>query len=326
MASAYLDNIIAQLENNQYLSPLTDKDEKLYRTYITAQDTYIENKLNINFEDSFEYIRMYFNSGRYQGFKYFDEENLIIIALEKKKKPRFKLFKPLGPSALEIIPKITETLASISKYPVQIVCLDNESLSAIKKNDQLKVKNIKEFNYYIYDLSQLRDLSGNKWKNVRQKIANFNKNYPKLKTEKLSPDNYRQVIHFIGAWRRYLLNKRNFSYSNLEKNKFAAEYYSTKNDFKNIWSVVFRLAGRVVAFQLLYRLGKDSAAHAIGLADTDLKGLSEFTQVHIWKELAHAGIKYINDGPSWRPGLDRYKRKFNPMAEQQIFECKISCE
>lgn len=321
-----LFNNISQEYNDikESITRITESDQALISMFFEKPNTKSQENLRLNFEDSFEYIRLYFNSGRYQGYKFHDNKNLIIFALEKKKKPHFKLFKPLGPNGTKKIPEIVGALSSITDYPIQLVCLNNTHLKALKNNPQIQIKNIKEFSYYIYDLNQLNNLRGNRWKNVRQKITAFKKTYPKLTTQQLSPDNYEETIHFIGAWRRQLLSRRGLSYANLEKNKFAAQYYSVKNDISNIWSTVYRLSGRVVAFQMLYRLGETEAAHAIGLADTEVKNLSEFTQVQIWEELLRAGIRYINDGPSWRPGLDRYKQKFNPISSQQVFECKLS--
>jgi hypothetical protein len=308
---------------SKFISPITDDDEKLIKSFLKPPEPQTSSDSHMNFEDSFEYIRMYFNSGRYSGFKYYDDESLLVFALEKKKKPHFKLFKPLGENANQKLSDIIAGLSAATQYPIQMVCLNNGNLKALRKVRQIEVKNIKEFSYYIYDLERLDNLKGRHWKNVRQKIATFNRNYPKLKAERLSMGNSDDTVHFIGAWRRYLLSKRQFSYVNLEKNKFAAKYYADKNDYHNIWASVYKLRGRIVAFQLLYRLGTEAAAHAIGLADTEIKGLSEFSQMHIWNELASAGIRYINDGPSWRSGLDRYKRKFNPIATQQVFECKV---
>jgi hypothetical protein len=221
------------------------------------------------------------------------------------------------------LPELIKLLSNFTNYPIHLVCLDKNGIKEIKEMKSLIIKNIKEFNYYIYDLDLLNELKGNRWKNVRQKIGNFYKNHPKLKPERLSMENCDNALHFIGNWRRELLNKRGHSYANLEKNKFAAQYYSDKNDFENIWGTVYKLRGRVVAVQLLYRLGEDSAAHAIGIADTEFPGLAETTQIDIWKQVHDCGIRYINDGASWRPGLDRYKRKFNPIGAQRVFECKL---
>jgi hypothetical protein len=264
---------------------------------------------------------MYFNSGRYQGFKFYDKKNLIICALEKKTKPHFKLFKPLGPTPGEKVAKIIKVLSEITNYPIHTVCLDNKLLKELKKEKQIDIKNIKEFNYYIYDLNTMVGLRGNRWKNVRQKINAFKKNHSmtKFKIEPLSEENCKDIVHFIGAWRRDLITKRGFSFANLEKNKFAAMYYADKNNLKDVWAMAYRFQNRVIAFQLLYRLNADSAAHAIGLADPECTGLNEFSQIHIWEQLQKSGIRFINDGPSWRPGLERYKRKFNPITVQKVF-------
>ncbi len=328
MTPQNIENIFTQLKKEHHeitksISTITDVDHKLFHSYLTPSLTTEIDNLRLNFEDSFEYIRMYFNSGRYQGFKFYDDENLIVFAIEDKKKPHFKLFKPLGEGAIKKMTQIISLLSSITKYPIHCVCLDNKILKELKKIKHSEIKNIKEFKYYIYDLQTLEGLRGNRWKNVRQKVTAFNKKYPKLKVERLSEENFYNVIHFIGEWRRQLLTSRKLSFSNLEKNKSAASYYSDKNDFKNVWATVYKLSGRVVSFQLLYRLGEDSAAHAIGMADTGLSGLAEAAQVDVWREVLGSGIRFVNDGASWRPGLDRYKRKFNPISVQKVFECKI---
>jgi hypothetical protein len=323
------DNVIFNQfqDEQQYLtsliSPITDSDEELFESCLPPPVSNSSKDSRLNFEDSFEYVRMYFNSGGFRGFKLYDNKDLIIFALEKKKKPHFKLFKPLNTQRIQRFSEIITALSSVTEYPIQIVCINNEHLKLLKKDKQLEVKNVKEFKYYIYDLDTLNELRGNQWKTVRQKISTFKRNYPKLKVEPLSSQNYDETKHFIGAWRRELLANRGLSYANIEKNKFAREYYSEKNDFRHIWSTVYRLGTRVVAFQLAYRLGPETAAHAIGLADTNIKGLSEFTQIQIWEQLHNDGIRFINDGPSWRPGLQKYKLKFNPVTSQQVFECKI---
>ena len=308
------------------VSAITEDDRELFTSYLQQAISKPDDVSQINFENSFEYIRLYFNSGRYIGFKYHTDNYLIVFALEKKKKAHFKLFKPLGNGAIEECPGLIRTLSLHTAHPIQLVCLDSQTLKALKKEPRIDLKNIKEFKYYIYDLRSIARLAGRCWKNVRQKIATFNKNHSGLSMEPLSMKNATDVVHFIGEWRRQLLNKRELSYSNLEKNKFAALYYSDKNDSKNVWASVYSLDGRVVSFQLLYRLGENTAAHTIGLADTSINGLSEAAQLDVWERLNDHGVRYINDGASWRPGLDRYKQKFNPIGSQQVFECKVSIQ
>ncbi|MFW9874768.1 MAG: hypothetical protein ACFFG0_16795 [Candidatus Thorarchaeota archaeon] len=65
----------------KFISPITNKDKDLYLSFFEKPKDEVSN----NFENSFEYIRQYFNSGRYQGFKYYDNENLIVFALKKRR-------------------------------------------------------------------------------------------------------------------------------------------------------------------------------------------------------------------------------------------------
>ena len=324
------NKIFTQMDENyhkiiKFVTPISDSDIELFESFFAQPVIKPINKFRLNFEDSFEYIRMYFNSGRFSGFKFYDNNSLIIFAIEKKKKLHFKVLKPFGPNSIQKLVEIIKVLSYQTKFPVQVVCLNNDQLKALKNSSELILTNIKEFNYYIYDLKTLNDLHGNCWKNVRQKVTAFNSNYPKnkFKIERLNLDNCRETVHFIGGWRRELIARRELSYANLEKNKFAAQYFADKNDFDHIWSTVYRHRGSVVAFQLLYRLGPTAAGHAIGLADTNIKGLAEASQVDIWKQVYNCGIRFINDGPSWRPGLERYKKKFNPLLIQKVYECKV---
>jgi hypothetical protein len=193
---------------------------------------------------------------------------------------------------------------------------------------QIAIKKIKSFEYYIYDLDESLDLKGNKWRNVRQKFNTFQKNHPKVKSTPLTTENSKKVLHFISAWRTDTAATRGFSYVDIDKNKAAARHYQNKIDHEGLWAKAYYIHGNVEAFQLLYRIltpaGSESAgAHAIGMANNRIPGLSEYSQIDIWRQLGQKGIRYVNDGPSWRTGLKRYKQKFNPCGVQKVYECTV---
>ena len=137
-----IDQINSQLINRKligadspdtFITPITDLDRRLFTSYLPHPSTLSMDRFQLHFEDSFEYIRMYFNSGWYQGFKFYDNQDLIIFALENKKKPHFKIFKPLGPNAIQKLPGIITALSKITRYPIQTVCVDNKLLNCLKK-------------------------------------------------------------------------------------------------------------------------------------------------------------------------------------------------
>jgi len=286
------------------------------------------NKPGINYENSFEYIRMYFDLGKFQGYRYLDNDGLIFFSSTgSKKDPHFKVYKPLGQDSIDAVRTLTELVQALQETttnPITITCLSNEHLKTLKKI--MKIKKIKHFEYYIYDLRDLSDLKGTKWKNVRQKINTFSKNHPKVRIEDLDENNSKKALHFISTWRRAAAAK-GFSYIDVDKNKAAVQFYQDKIDHKFLWAKVYYLRGRVEALQFLYKITTadktEACAHAIGMANNDIAGLSEYTQIDIWQHVLDKSIRYVNDGPSWRPGLLRYKRKFNPCGVQQVNECVV---
>ena len=65
----------------RFISPIIEEDKKLLRLYLNSLITKIKKDQQPNFEDSFEYIRLYFNSGRFEGFKFYndkEEENKVM--------------------------------------------------------------------------------------------------------------------------------------------------------------------------------------------------------------------------------------------------------
>lgn len=307
------------------LSRINEDDLDLFEQHLN--NTPLE-KPGINYENSFEYVKMYFNLGKIQGFKYLDKSILIFLGMVgTEKKPHFKLFKPLGKdrkTTFEILVKLVQDLKQVTSNPITLTCLTNEQLKEIKK--QIEIKKIKHFEYYIYDLKEISELKGTKWKNVRQKINSFHKNHSKVRVEDLDETNSKKVLHFISTWRKEAAAK-GFSYIDVDKNKAGVQYYQDKIDNKTLWARAYYLHGKVEAFQLMYKLlPKEPAgacAHAVGMANNSVLGLSEFSQIDIWRHINDHGIRYVNDGPSWRPGLVRYKRKFNPCGVQKVIECTV---
>jgi hypothetical protein len=305
---------------NDSLADLTEADEELfYRFNPVPSEPLPQDK--VRFEDSYEYIRLYFDSGDWHGQRYYDGDTLIFLAhsgrSDRPASVRYKIFKPLGSEPVQKLYALLEHLKGSTDKQITVTCLPVElanDLEGFRK---------KQFRYLIYNVESISDLSGGSWKNVRQKLTKFKREHGKVRIDMLSKANREKVVHFISSWRREALNERGFSYAQVEKAKFAARYYSDKMDTSQIWAYVYYIEGRVSGFQLLYRLGPNAAANPIGLADISIDGMAEYSQVHAWTEAAGHGLIYINDGPSWRRSLEQFKSKFNPISEQLVFEFTI---
>jgi len=295
------------------IKKLSPDDEKLFYSLVKTDDN------GINFEDSFEYIRLYFDSGEWTGRRYYDGKNLIFFAeTGDDNKPatlRYKVSKPLGAEPVAALEALVEILKARTDGPIKVAGLPKEIAN------ELKCVKKKQFRYNIYDLAEFGDLSGQRWKNVRQKITKFEKSNSSVRVEKLDADNCENVVHLIASWRKEALTERGFSFTQVEKAKFAARYYADKVDNNNIWAYVYFVGGKAAGFEMLYRIGSAAAANPIGFTELTFSGLAEFAQVHVWREAVKNGIRYINDGPSWRRSLEKFKRKFNPVDEQLVIEC-----
>ena len=307
------------------ISRINENDKVLFEQHLNNTPS---GKPEVNYENSFEYIQMYFNLGKFQGYKYLDKNCLIFFSMiGTKKNPHFKIFKPLGKdtkTGVEVLIKLAQALNQVTPNPITLTCLTNEHLKELKK--QIEIKKVKSFEYYIYDLQEISELKGIKWKNVRQKINSFNKSHPKVRIEDIDETNSKKVLHFISTWRKEAAAK-GFSYIDVDKNKAGVQHYQDKIDNKTLWARVYYLHGKVEAFQLMYKLLTNepvgACAHAVGMANNSVLGLSEFSQIDIWRYIKDHGIRYVNDGPSWRPGLVRYKKKFNPCGVQMVNECVV---
>ena len=299
---------------------LVEKDEELfYRFNPPAEGD--DEIIRANFEDSYEYIRLYFDSGDWHGMRYYDLDTLIFFAeagsVENPSARRFKVYKPLGHDPLGKLNMLIDKLRSITDQGITVTCLPAEIANNIDSGKK------RQFRYLIFDCFELLELYGQRWKNVRQKITRFEKEHRNVRIEHLSERNSERVVHFISEWRRCALHERGHSYAQVGKSKFAARYYAGMVDEKNIWAYVYFVGGKVSAFQLLYRVGSNAAANPIGMSDISMDGLAEYSQVHAWQQAAEAGIRYINDGPSWRRSLEDFKRKFNPVDSQLVIECYL---
>jgi hypothetical protein len=292
---------------NKWISKVTEDDKELFQSYVDAS--------KCRFENSFEYIRLYFDNGIDVAFKYHHDESLIFFSKRGKKRLSHQIFKPLGENNIEALLALHSHLQGKSYGDVYVRDLPEDLIKGLKSH-----KN-RRFEQYLYDLGDLDELKGNKWRNVRQKINRFKRANKGVKIKTLDESNSKDAVHLIGAWRKQGLQKRGFSYSDVKKNLFGARYYRDKVDEEEIWSYVYYIKNKPVSFQLLYRINKGSAAHSIGISDTSFDGLSEFAQIDSWRRLKDSGIRWINDGYSWSKDLIRYKEKFNPKGKENTYWC-----
>ena len=137
---------------------------------------------------------------------------------------------------------------------------------------------------------------------------------------------------------------RGFSFADVHSDKYGAKLLSIINDYSNkkdtkepinlyndrIFYRILEIDNCISSFHLGYNIGffnkSKFFAHAIGISDLTIPHLSEYAQIDFWKYIAQKGIRYVNDGPTWKNSLETYKNKFRPMEKQYLYWMTLSLD
>lgn len=223
-------------------------------------------------------------------------------------------------------PELAKLLGEMNVGQILIRDIGEEFANAITTKmtdkDVFSVRSLKEIHYNIYDIQKTIEHRGRSFENLRWHLNRFARDGHRVEAAPLG-EARSEVIHLIGEWRRRALKDRNFSYVDVASDKFGANYPGDPQ----ILSRVLRVDDKIAAFNLGYPIGfsreKKVFAHAIGICDLSIPGLAEFSQVDLWEKVASLGYQYINDGPSWRKGLEAYKKKFRPISSKRYYWATI---
>ncbi len=298
-----------------YIEPVSDADAARYEAFIP--------KRTRNYEDSFDHIRLYFDSGRRRAYRYFDGANLVFFC-RWGHAPHYRSNRPRGPEAVPIAKQLVRYLYHFTDQPVWVRNVRGDALASYAP------VRTRRFQQLIFDIRPYGGeleaaLAGSALKKVREKVRRLQRHHPAIRCVLLEPALVMPSIHFIAQWRKDRLGADAHAYLDVEKSKDAVRYYGSSDGAdragREHWAYVFLDEGRVVALECLYRLGTDAAAHTVGLADRRYRGLSEYAQVVAWHHVARDGIAFVNDGPSWVASVARYKMKFRPVDAQIVYDC-----
>ncbi len=215
-----------------------------------------------------------------------------------------------------------------------------------KYSKTFRLSSLKELNYRTYDIQSTLAMVGKDFSNLRWRLNQFKRGKHRVDHISLS-ETREQVIHLIGQWRRQALKERDFSYADVRSDRFGAGFFGNsaygpgnesgrRNESANftmkgkVISRVLKVDGKTASFNLGYPLGITGDggvfAHAIGISDITIPGLSEYAQVDFWKQVYKSGYGFINDGPTWRKGLAVYKDKFRPVMRERYYWATVDIE
>jgi len=304
----------------------------------------------IPYNNSLLHFLLYYTYHPKYPFIIHKKNNLIIGSFTGRKYNNLEISFPLIKKASNIIDDLNwllsiDSFKSILKKNniknILIRDIDDNFVKLLKKDEEIfnfKLKSLRELKYATYNVDRTLNLNGVKFANLRWHINSFKKRNHKIELVNLS-DSVSEVIHLIGKWRKNAIEKRGFSYVNINSDKLGAKLFGRKTNYKNyqkkkkivgpenIISRILRIDGKIASFNLGFPLGifqkKDVFAHTIGIVDTSIPHLAEYAQYNFWKEIKNKGYNYVNDGPTWKNDLRTYKTKFRPIGKKRYYWATI---
>ena len=195
----------------------------------------------------------------------------------------------------ELSDKNIEMLKSYT--PCNFYYIDQENLNKLKDNFKIsKTKNtsitidIRDLNFVGKQYSSIRNCL-NKCKNKKFELRSDFKSIDDVKT-------------LINNW------SNNYTDKYFRDNSGKNYYFYKQNYHENLISLFVYDGDRLISFGTLSNKFDESASYIIGKAlYKDYPGLSEFTDIELYKVAREKNIKYIHMGNA-KKGLLDYKTKF----------------
>jgi hypothetical protein len=270
-------------------------------------DRYFNAKLYMNSEYSFTNTFIWRLSYHFQYAVIHD--HLCIVGKYRNQYPF--AFAPLALTTFDyeqVIPILAEIFRE-KGYPLILKSVPEEQKEIIEYQLPGKIIFREDRNNfdYVYLAQQLIDLKGNKFRQKRNHINKFLRNY-EFQYEEMSDSNLEECLHTGVKW----ASKRSNDLTVLEEKRAIEEIIKHFHDLR-VTGGVIRIHGEVQAFTVGELLSSDMAVIHIEKANTNYDGAyCMINMMYARSEWSH--VTYINrEEDMGIPGLRKAKESYNPV-------------
>lgn len=243
---------------------------------------------------------------------------LPVRRVDRSGRVRFDLVAPPIPLAAKQLVGVANQMRAINggRYP-RILWVD-EADSRRLPPGRLEVR-IKS-REYLYDPSKVAAATGRPYRDLRKKLSRFRRGADPLFRE-LTPADITACQALLRHWRKRQGRKRDFLLDWGYTRSALSMYGQWTSEELQGWCV--ELEGRVAAFAIAGRMHARLANFFIAKADPDVRGLSEYLRMEVYRVLAHFDL--VNDaGDLGLQGLRQHKRKFRPVELIPVYSASFS--
>lgn len=233
------------------------------------------------------------------------EDNLIILSkIDGKVQIRF----PIGKKKKSVFDKVLQlSKEQNSEYPVSFI--DENSRKWVEKNyPNLKIEPFRDYFDYVYLTKDLADLSGSKYKKIRNRLNKFNRIH-KHKIEEITEGNLSEVKKFLKRWCLW----KDCESDKILKNEKKAVFYSMRHfEDLDLRGVAIRINDKIQAISVYEEMKPDMLLVHYEKASPDYDGLYKAINQETAESVKN-DYKYINrESDLGIKGLRRAKKSYRP--------------
>lgn len=206
------------------------------------------------------------------------------------------------------------------QIPMQFVSATERDLALIEKKYTVEKNALPEWADYIYNASDLINLSGRKYHGQKNHINYFKKNFPNYKYEEINDTNINEVKEFLEEFSKT---------ESKESLNFEEELKKTKevldnNDKYKFFGLMLKIDDKICAFSMGEKINDTLFAH-IEKADKNIRGAYPMIMNEFARRFA-SDMAYINrEENAGDKGLEISKLQYHPCLILNKYFVKVSC-
>jgi len=167
----------------------------------------------------------------------------------------------------------------------------------------------RDYSEYVYNVSDLVNLSGKKYHKKRNHIARFLDNNPNHEFAPITPDDIDDCKAMYQEWRAA---RESEGMEDLDLEQFAMYEALDNMEALNLTGGLVRIDGKVEAFTLGERISEKTVLIHIEKANQDIQGLYPFINREFLRHF-YADMQFVNrEEDMGLPGLRRAKESYYP--------------
>ena len=240
------------------------------------------------------------------------ESSTCILSRTDRKQVIYNWVVPPVPFDGGTMDRLSNTLREMTTVDPRVQWCDEADAGQASKHGFKAEEKEQE---YMYNPSQVAEMEGPAYKELRKRFTRANRRYEPT-VDEMTREDVPACHDLLKRWRKLQGRKHSFlldwGYTRAALDRFGD--WSVRD--LNGWCV--KVDGRISAFGMAGRMRSDQACFFVAKSDPELPGLSEVLRVHIYRALS--ACQLVNDaGDLDLPGLRQHKRRFRPVEMRPVY-------